>query len=329
MSHKLLVKDQQGEHEVLLIDTVAVGRDPRCDISAADPLLSRRHAEFVVSGPTVVVRDLKSRNGILVNGRRMPQAVLHPGDVVQIAQLVVTFLSHIAPETMLAPIPSPEEGTGPAQAGDDKTSLLSASEIQAVAAASAEGRRERGNGGLPGAGEANGHASNGNGARKGGAWSVQLVAEDDRTKLVAPHMPPTLDVRADPPGQAQSPMEQASAATVDGTQASTLSGAAIDPLSALPLAPAAAGPLAGSLPSTTTRRRVPARIAARTLALAILCFTVGVASTMIWLQPPLSVRGILFDHVPLAVGVAFVFIIVVGGLAGLAIGKTVGRMESD
>jgi predicted component of type VI protein secretion system len=318
VSNKLLVKDPQGEREVVLVDTVQVGRDPRCDISAADPLLSRRHAEFVASGPTVVVRDLQSRNGILVNGRRTPQAVLHPGDVVQIAHLVVTFVSHVEAETGLAPIPAPDEGgqsgsqaPGP---GDDKTSLLNPAEIQAIAAASAAGRRRPADGSAGGTDAGNDTHSNASGVRRSGAWSVQLVAEDDRTNLVTPHLPLRAEASA---GPAKPPLPP------------TLAGPLVDPLLPPPSLPAEVVQPAATRGPEPGRPAAPAGAVARTVALAILCFTFGVASTMIWLQPPLTARWLLLDHVPVAVAVAFVFVLVAGGLAGFAISRTVGRVESN
>jgi predicted component of type VI protein secretion system len=95
MSKRLLVRDQQGERERLLVGTMTVGRDTRCDISDADPLLSRRHAEFVCRPDSLVVRDLNSRNGISVNGVKVPEAVLRPGDVIKVARLVMTYLGDV------------------------------------------------------------------------------------------------------------------------------------------------------------------------------------------------------------------------------------------
>lgn len=92
MAKRLLVRDQQGERERLLVGTMTVGRDTRCDISDSDPLLSRRHAEFVCRPDSLVVRDLNSRNGVVVNGVKVQEAVLRPGDVVKIARLVMTYL---------------------------------------------------------------------------------------------------------------------------------------------------------------------------------------------------------------------------------------------
>jgi hypothetical protein len=89
---KLLVSDGRSEREVLLVGTIVVGRDPSCQLNDLDPLLSRRHAEFVPSGKGVTVRDLKSRNGILVNGDKVPEHVLKPGDVVQLGHLHVRYV---------------------------------------------------------------------------------------------------------------------------------------------------------------------------------------------------------------------------------------------
>jgi pSer/pThr/pTyr-binding forkhead associated (FHA) protein len=97
MSRRLIVSGASHPREFVLVGTMIVGRDPACDISdAADPLLSRRHAEFS-NAKEATVRDLSSRNGILVNGVKTPQAVLRPGDVVQIGHLQVKFVDEIGP----------------------------------------------------------------------------------------------------------------------------------------------------------------------------------------------------------------------------------------
>ena len=49
----------------------AVGRSSECDLALDDPLVSRRHAVFRMEGDVVSVEDLKSRNGILVNGAKV------------------------------------------------------------------------------------------------------------------------------------------------------------------------------------------------------------------------------------------------------------------
>jgi FHA domain len=84
--------DGRATRELTVSGTVIVGRDPSCDISYADPRLSRKHAEIVIAADGVKVRDLESRNGVLVNGIQVREAILRPGDVVHIAHLAMTFV---------------------------------------------------------------------------------------------------------------------------------------------------------------------------------------------------------------------------------------------
>jgi len=109
VSRKLVVNDGRRERELLLVGTMVVGRDPTCDISDADPLLSRRHVEFIAGSKEVTVRDLGSRNGILVNGVKIAQSVLRAGDVVQVGHLQVRFVEDAAPIVM----PADDTALGP------------------------------------------------------------------------------------------------------------------------------------------------------------------------------------------------------------------------
>jgi predicted component of type VI protein secretion system len=60
-------------HDLELIEgQFAVGRSGGCQLSLDDPLVSRRHAMLVVDPDGVTIEDLQSRNGVLVNGNRIP-----------------------------------------------------------------------------------------------------------------------------------------------------------------------------------------------------------------------------------------------------------------
>ena len=95
MSKKLIISDGKRERSLVLFDQLIVGRDPACDVTHEDDLLSRRHAEFVVSADTVTVRDLGSRNGIYVNGLKTAERPIYPGDVVQIGPLRILYAHHV------------------------------------------------------------------------------------------------------------------------------------------------------------------------------------------------------------------------------------------
>ena len=92
MTRRLIVSDGQARRELLLESTLTVGRDPECEISHADPRLSRRHAEFVPTPEGVVVRDLASRNGVKVNGKNAHEALLHAGDLVEVGVLALQLV---------------------------------------------------------------------------------------------------------------------------------------------------------------------------------------------------------------------------------------------
>ena len=70
-----------------------IGRDPSCDASLASGHVSRVHAEIRRSAGVYVISDLESKNGIAVNGTRVEQAVLSPGDVVRIGDFVAVVTS--------------------------------------------------------------------------------------------------------------------------------------------------------------------------------------------------------------------------------------------
>jgi pSer/pThr/pTyr-binding forkhead associated (FHA) protein len=101
---KLILSDGMREREIQLVGRIVVGRDPACEISHDDSLLSRRHAEFVTTGAMVTVRDLGSRNGVFVNGARAAEHMLEPGDIVQIGPLRARFVVEHAPSSI-----TPEE----------------------------------------------------------------------------------------------------------------------------------------------------------------------------------------------------------------------------
>src|SRR5580658_9559692 len=71
----------------------AVGRNATCQLSLDDPLVSRRHALLAVTDERVTIEDLQSRNGVLVNGKRIGSRVdLQVGDRILIGAQELTLL---------------------------------------------------------------------------------------------------------------------------------------------------------------------------------------------------------------------------------------------
>jgi diguanylate cyclase (GGDEF)-like protein len=69
-----------------------IGRDPGAELAVRDENVSWRHArvEDRGSGDWVVV-DLKSTNGVLVNGEKCVEALLRPGDRVFVGKTILEF----------------------------------------------------------------------------------------------------------------------------------------------------------------------------------------------------------------------------------------------
>lgn len=70
---------------------LVIGRSIGCDLTLADPTVSRWHAELIRDGERWFVRDMGSTNGTRVNGWRVRRAVLEPGDVLALGAQRVVF----------------------------------------------------------------------------------------------------------------------------------------------------------------------------------------------------------------------------------------------
>ncbi len=61
-----------------------IGSGPEAELRLDDPTVSGRHCELVVRGDQVVVRDLGSRNGVMLNGVRVIEALVEKGSELRL-----------------------------------------------------------------------------------------------------------------------------------------------------------------------------------------------------------------------------------------------------
>jgi pSer/pThr/pTyr-binding forkhead associated (FHA) protein len=94
--------------------TVVMGRSRSCELRLPDADTSRRHAKIVCEGGAFVVHDLASTNGTWVNGQRVEEHVLRPGDRIQIGANTITFCQ----------VDSGLDLEGSAQGGEAETILV-------------------------------------------------------------------------------------------------------------------------------------------------------------------------------------------------------------
>jgi pSer/pThr/pTyr-binding forkhead associated (FHA) protein len=94
---------------------VLVGRHPRCDVRLASCRVSRFHCCLSPDRDEVLVRDLASTNGTMINGQRAAAGRLRAGDELSIAHL--RYRLEISREPEVAPLSpgpgDPESGSSP------------------------------------------------------------------------------------------------------------------------------------------------------------------------------------------------------------------------
>src|SRR5438067_468051 len=79
-----LVTLDNGASILLDKPILLVGRHPECDIQIDSRKISRRHCCIAQVSDYLVIRDLGSTNGVCINGVRVIEGRLHPGDEVTI-----------------------------------------------------------------------------------------------------------------------------------------------------------------------------------------------------------------------------------------------------
>jgi predicted component of type VI protein secretion system len=85
---KILIGSNAGKEIKIPIPKCVIGRGDDCHLKPQSDAISRRHCEIITSDKEVVVRDLGSRNGTLVNGQRIAEeTMLLSGDVLKVGPL--------------------------------------------------------------------------------------------------------------------------------------------------------------------------------------------------------------------------------------------------
>lgn len=79
------------------MQTIRIGRDSSNDVVVQDSFVGRKHLELSVENGEVRAKDLQSRNGTFVNGKRIEGEVrLFPGDNLLIGKTVVPWQQYIS-----------------------------------------------------------------------------------------------------------------------------------------------------------------------------------------------------------------------------------------
>lgn len=80
-----------GRTYPLQMGSTVIGRGDQANLRLPDVGISRRHARLDFDGGQVVLTDLGSTNGTMVNGQRVSAVALNPGDMIQLGTTTLTF----------------------------------------------------------------------------------------------------------------------------------------------------------------------------------------------------------------------------------------------
>src|SRR5208337_4354307 len=76
-----------GRTQELNVDKTTVGRVEDNTFQIAEPSVSSHHCEVLLRGSEVVVRDLNSTNGTYINGDKITERVIKPGQILRLGQV--------------------------------------------------------------------------------------------------------------------------------------------------------------------------------------------------------------------------------------------------
>ena len=77
-----------------------IGRAPGCELQIDSSSVSRHHALVMLSQRDMIIEDLNSTNGVMVNGRRVSRQLLKDGDVVTVGEAHFRFCNDLAPRPL-------------------------------------------------------------------------------------------------------------------------------------------------------------------------------------------------------------------------------------
>lgn len=102
----------------------SIGRAPDNGIALDHLTVSTAHAVLDVEGGRARLRDLRSRNGTLVNGARIDERWLEHGDLIEIGVFRLRYIVDGAPAEPLEPASAVGAAPGPSRAGDARLEYL-------------------------------------------------------------------------------------------------------------------------------------------------------------------------------------------------------------
>src|SRR3974390_2980881 len=108
----LLSAGLTGRTHELKGEKTTIGRVEDNIFQVAEPSVSSHHCEILLQGNDVIVRDLNSTNGTFINGEKVSESPLKPGQILRLGQIEMRLETGEGG----APIPSGAAASAPAPA---------------------------------------------------------------------------------------------------------------------------------------------------------------------------------------------------------------------
>src|SRR5437016_5896049 len=102
----LLSAGLAGRSYELKVEKTTIGRVEDNTFPIAEPSVSSHHCEILLRGSEVVVRDLNSTNGTFVNGEKVTETVLKPGQILRLGQIEMRLETDATSGPAAAPSPA-------------------------------------------------------------------------------------------------------------------------------------------------------------------------------------------------------------------------------
>ena len=115
MQAVLVMFRSDGERRSFSIarDMTVIGRREDCDLRIPLGEVSRKHCRLVRDGDVLKVEDLGSSNGTFLNAHRVQEALLSPGDSIQVGPVVFVLQVDGTPaDDELSPVSIPVSADG-------------------------------------------------------------------------------------------------------------------------------------------------------------------------------------------------------------------------
>jgi pSer/pThr/pTyr-binding forkhead associated (FHA) protein len=100
----LLSAGMTGRTHELKGEKTTVGRVEDNTFQIAEPSVSSHHAEVLLRGNDVIVKDLNSTNGTFINGEKVTESPIKPGQILRLGQIEMRLETDTPPASSKKPL---------------------------------------------------------------------------------------------------------------------------------------------------------------------------------------------------------------------------------